>query len=338
MNMHYIFTDKQQQNMDEFRKRVKRELAKSGGAIHTHGFMRRARGGGGSDAATEARHAEYAAKVQAAKAAAARDGKDYASLLTADKAVYLRQAGALNEPVQYALPPVGVPIPTRDGGTRTLNADGTVTYQGSADDEAAAEQGRQAFQAQANQWEQDRVDEGRRLQQENESGFQKFARGAVSAATKVADLAASVPGVSQTLGTVYKAFAPQGSQYYHPGSFEDKANEAATNVALESASGGLLGGADEEAEKHDTRMRALATVMNHWYASSLNPETRQQLARKREEAQRTFYPRSPGSEDALRTAIENMVDNGIQATEGARLATSNKELRSSMPRHFRDRR
>jgi hypothetical protein len=222
----------------EFHRAVKRHL-KAAGKLH--------RRGGGSDAATEQRRRDYATNLEAARQLAARDGKDWTALRTADRMTYMRQTGALQQaPAEYAdksaYPPVGVPRTLADGSTVTANADGTVTYGASPEEIAQDDRRTAAFQAQANQWAQDRVDEGRRLQQENESGFRKFARGAVGAATQVADFAVSVPGFNETMGSVYKHFAPPGSKYYQPGTLGEKTMGFAADTAADAVKG-LVGGA-----------------------------------------------------------------------------------------------
>lgn len=63
-----------------------------------------------------------------------------------------------------------------------------------------------------------------------------------SGLTQVADYAVSTPGFSETMGSVYKHFAPPGSKYYQPGTLGDKAVGYAADTAVDAVKG-LVGGA-----------------------------------------------------------------------------------------------
>jgi hypothetical protein len=66
--------------------------------------------------------------------------------------------------------------------------------------------------------QQAHINESERRLYNNMSGFQKFAKGFVDVATKVADFAVKplelVPGVGRIASQVYQNFAPPGSEYY----------------------------------------------------------------------------------------------------------------------------
>lgn len=66
--------------------------------------------------------------------------------------------------------------------------------------------------------QQAQISESDRRQYNSMSGFQKFAKGFVDVATKVADFAVKplelVPGVGRIASQVYQNFAPPGSEYY----------------------------------------------------------------------------------------------------------------------------
>lgn len=66
--------------------------------------------------------------------------------------------------------------------------------------------------------QQIQIDESDRRQYNSMSGFQKFAKGFVNVATKVADFAVKplelVPGIGRLASQVYQNFAPPGSEYY----------------------------------------------------------------------------------------------------------------------------
>lgn len=109
-------------------------------------------------------------------------------------------------------------------------------------------------------------EERRRKFLENESGFNKFARGFLGAATQVADLAVNIPGINVLAGDLYKTFAPPGSKYYQEGSLEDKlkgyavgkVKEGVVNAGKNFIKSKLTGGAGDNMDEQERAQMAAA--------------------------------------------------------------------------------
>lgn len=148
---------------------------------------------------------------------------DWDYLTSSNKAALMRTAGVLN---QMQAPDPEDPATTMevgrhtlpDGSIRVVEADGTVSFEGSEEDKAAYE----ATLAQERAARSRANEEAWLEQQDARAGvapgttkrFRDFSQGFVDVATKVGDFVVDLVPINGAVKDAYKAFAPPGSKYY----------------------------------------------------------------------------------------------------------------------------